>query len=152
MTAREHETQPVVLHGTSLLRHARVVVGRKHCHVREQLAAAGLAAQTVDREIARGRRDPAARVGWQPVAGPPAQRDRVRLLDRVLGELDVAEHADHDGERAPGRRAENPVDRGLRRHGPSECMNGRTSIGLMMHSEVFDPHASAASRSSASTI
>ena len=155
VAAREDETQPVVLHGSSLLRRARVVVVREQRHVREQLAAARLAAQAIDGEIARGRRDPATRVGRQPVARPAAQGDRVRILHGVLGDVDVAEDADQRGDRATGRLAEDPADRGLagrRRHAPSVCMNGRTSIGRMMHSEVLAPQASAASRSSASTM
>ena len=49
------------------------------------LRVAALAAQAVDRAVARGAHDPAARVGRDAVARPALERDRERLLHRLLG-------------------------------------------------------------------
>jgi len=88
-----------------------VAPGREHGHLDEEFLAASLAAEAVDRSIAGSGRDPAARVGRQAVARPCAQRDRKRLLDRILGEVDVAEGADQGGDRSAGLLAEDPADR-----------------------------------------
>ena len=56
------------------------------------------------RSIARLRAvgdDPGARVRRDAVAGPALGGDRERLLDGVLGEVEVAERADQDRDRAP---------------------------------------------------
>jgi hypothetical protein len=88
-----------------------VALGRQHGYLAEELLAASLAAQAVDGSIAGSGRDPAARVGRQAVARPGAQGDGERLLDCVLGEVDVAEGADQDGDRSTGLLAEDPADR-----------------------------------------
>ena len=112
MAASEDETEAVVLHGSCLLRLAEVVAfGREHGHLDCEFLSASLAAETVDRSMAGSGRDPAARVGRQTVARPCAQGDGERLLDRVLGEVDVAEGADQDGDRSAGLLAEDPADR-----------------------------------------
>src|SRR5213075_538626 len=82
-----------------------------HGHLAEEFLSASLAAETVDRSIAGSSRDPAARVGRQAVARPCAQGDGERLLDCVLGEVDVAEGADQGGDRSAGLLAEDPADR-----------------------------------------
>src|SRR5438034_4218112 len=53
-----------------------------------------IAADAVDRPVARGRHQPAARVGGRPVAGPALGGGRERLLRGFLGEVEVAEEAD----------------------------------------------------------
>jgi hypothetical protein len=88
-----------------------VAFGREHGHLVDKFLSASLAAEVVDGSIAGGGRDPAARVGWQAVAGPCAQGDGERLLDCVLGEVDVAEGADQGGDRSAGLLAEDPADR-----------------------------------------
>ena len=60
-----------------------------------------LAAQPVDRAVAGGGDDPGAGVRRDAVAGPALRGDRERLLDGVLGEVEVAERADQDRDRAP---------------------------------------------------
>ena len=75
-----------------------------------QFLSASLAAEAVDRSVAGRGRDPAARVGRQAVARPRAQGDGERLLDCVLGEVDVAEGADQGGDRSAGLLAEDPAD------------------------------------------
>jgi hypothetical protein len=54
--------------------------------------------QPVDRTIPCGRRDPAARVRWKPTPRPVVERDSERVLDNLLGEVDVPEDADQCGD------------------------------------------------------
>jgi hypothetical protein len=60
-----------------------------------------LAAQPVDRAVASGGDDPGTGIRRDAVAGPALRGDRERLLDGVLGEVEVAERADQDRDRAP---------------------------------------------------
>src|SRR5439155_11714500 len=53
-----------------------------------------LAADAVDRAVARGGHEPRAGVGGRPVARPALGGDRERLLGGFLGEVEVAEEAD----------------------------------------------------------
>jgi hypothetical protein len=69
-----------------------------------------LAAQPVDRAVARGRDDPTRRGGRQPVRRPAPEGCGERVLDRFLGDVDVAEDADQDGHRAPVLLAEDTLD------------------------------------------
>src|SRR5438874_1045082 len=69
-----------------------------------------LAAHAIDRTVARGRRDPAARVGRQAVARPFPQSGGEGLLHRVLGDVDVAEDADQGSHRSTGLLTEDPAD------------------------------------------
>jgi hypothetical protein len=111
MAASEDETEAVVLHGSCLLRLAEVAAfGRQHSHLDDEFLSASLAAESVDRSIAGSGRDPAARVGRQAIARPGGQGDGERLLDCVLGEVDVAEGADQGGDRSAGLLAEDPAD------------------------------------------
>ena len=59
-----------------------------------------LAADPVDRAVARGRHEPGARVVGSSLAGPALGGDRKRLLRGFLGEVEVAEEADQAGEDA----------------------------------------------------
>jgi hypothetical protein len=113
MAAGEDQTQPVVLHGPYLLGRGLLVAATKHRDFTEQLTASRLSAQPVDGAVAGGRGDPPARVGWQALARPPVKREGERLLDRIFGDIDVAEDADQGGHRPPGRLAEDPADLGL---------------------------------------
>jgi hypothetical protein len=60
-----------------------------------------VAADPVDRPVARRRRQPRARVGGLARAGPGPGGDRERLLGSLLGEIEVAEEADQVGKDAP---------------------------------------------------
>jgi hypothetical protein len=111
MAASEDEAEAVILHRSRFLGNAGVGLWSKHGHLDDQFLSASLASEAVDRSIAGGGRDPAAGVGRQAVARPRAQRDRERLLDCVLGEVDVAEGADQSGDRSTGLLAEDPADR-----------------------------------------
>src|ERR1022692_2289957 len=69
--------------------------------LRVPVGAGGLAAQPVDGTPAGGRHDPAAGIGWQAGLRPFLHRHQEGVLDRLLGELDVAEEADQRRDRPP---------------------------------------------------
>ena len=76
----------------------------------ELLGSAALPSKPVDRLVPRGGRDPGARVvGYAPL-GPDLDGGYERLLNRVLGEVEVTEHADQRGRRASGFGPEDAVD------------------------------------------
>src|SRR5579863_2581169 len=64
------------------------------------LSARGLPAEAVDGPVAGRGDDPARRARRQPVGGPPGHGRGERLLHGFLGDVDVTEHADQDGDRA----------------------------------------------------
>ena len=118
----------------------------------QQLPTARLAAQHIERLVASGGRDPAARVGRKPFLGPSTQRRGEGLLNGVFGELEVTDDPREAGHDLAGLLAKEPVD-GLRaRHPACRPKNGRTSIGSPMHAEVFAAQDSAPSRSGADTM
>ena len=73
-----------------------------------------LAAEPVDRAVAGDPRDPGAGVVGDAVARPALERDREGVLNRVLGEVEVAEDADQGGDRPPRLAPEQAVDVELR--------------------------------------
>jgi hypothetical protein len=75
---------------------------------------------------------------------PPLRRDGERLLDGLLGEVEVAEEADQGGEDTPPLLAEDPLD---------QCSTtGRTSIAPPIRAAGMRAAISiAASRSPASS-
>src|SRR5207248_867498 len=79
-----------------------------------------------------------------------------RLLDRLLGQIDVTEMAGQDGHRAAVLLAEDTIDLrgGQLRHGRCQRLapsrTGRTSIGSVVACASLRPHSSATSRSGAS--
>jgi hypothetical protein len=72
-----------------------------------------LAADPVDRPVARGGVQPAARVGRNPFGRPALRGDRERVLGGILGEVEVAEEADQVGDDTPPLVAEDRLDRQL---------------------------------------
>jgi hypothetical protein len=71
--------------------------------------------QSVDRAVARGRRDPRAGVVGDPAFGPHPHRLRERVLHRVLGQVEVAQDADHRRDRPALLGPEQAVDDGCGR-------------------------------------
>ena len=124
MAAGEYQAQPVVTHVVLLRRFLLEQLQRGAM----ALIAARFAAQMVERAVARGGDDPAGGRGRYAVLRPARERDGEGVLDRFLGELDVAEEAHQHGNRAAMLAAEDRFD--LRAQCPS--MNGRTSIGVPM--------------------
>ena len=73
MAAGEDEAETVVFQVSHLLRPARIMgIERERRHLLEQFPPARLPAETVDGAVASGRRDPAARIGREPVHRPLA--------------------------------------------------------------------------------
>ena len=77
-----------------------------------------------------------AGLGGRPAAGQRSTAIGERVLDRLLGDVDVAEDADEDGDRAAVLGAEDALDRRRRRRAATAAVsrsaspwNGRTSIG-----------------------
>jgi hypothetical protein len=60
--------------------------------------------------VARGRRQPRARIARQPFAGPALGGRRKRLLRGFLGEIEVAEEADQRREDTTPLLAEDLLD------------------------------------------
>ena len=111
MAAGENEPQPVVLHGPNLL--GRVAIEGLRAHhgrLAEQLPLSCRAAQTIDGAIPCSGRDPAAWVWRQAVDRPALKGDRERVLDSILGDVDVAEAPDESGDGSTGLLAEDPAD------------------------------------------
>src|SRR5205807_1573629 len=60
--------------------------------------AIAVATDAVDRPVARGRDDPGTGVARAPVAWPALERRRERILDGVLGQLEVADRPCEDAD------------------------------------------------------
>ena len=69
-----------------------------------------VAANAVDRAVARGGHEPGARVGGRSLARPALGGDGERVLRGFLGELEVAEEADQSREDAPPLVAEDLLE------------------------------------------
>jgi hypothetical protein len=95
MTAGEHQLEPLIRKA-----HLLDFILRRLAHLEQ----AGLgrqraiAAKAVDRPVTRGPRQPGARIGGDPLAGPALGRNRERFLRGFLGEIEVAEKADQRGQ------------------------------------------------------
>src|SRR5450755_1264021 len=103
----------------------------------------------------RGRQPGRAR--RKSLRRPPGHGCGEGLLDRLLGDVDVAEDADQRGHRAAVLGAEHPGDlqvtgSGQAGYRPSpRSVNGRTSVGSPVTCVNLRAHSSAASRSGALT-
>jgi hypothetical protein len=109
MAAGEDELEALVGEGHlvhAVLRHERHV---EQAGLRGQRA---IAADAIDRAVARGRDQPARRVRRDPVSRPALRRDREGVLRGLLGEVEVAEEADEGGEDLPPRVAEGLLEDG----------------------------------------
>jgi hypothetical protein len=113
VAAGEHEPQPVIAHGPLLF--YLLVPGMEQRGLGVLVRAGRLAPQPVDGPVAGGGDDPAGRAGRQSGLGPSPGGLRERVLDRVLGGVDIAEDAGQDGHRAAVLPAEDAFDVGERR-------------------------------------
>ena len=109
-----------------------VVVGHNGVESRTLLQHAGLharAAQQVQGAVAGDRDDPAGGVLWGPIAGPACEGGRERVLNRVLGEVQVPGCPGDDRNRPGPFLTEDLVEPSgpLRRQG-SKTRTGRSSI------------------------
>jgi len=76
------------------------VLGRFLRHVVLVGDLAPTAAQTIDRLEPAGRHEPGPRIRRNAVNRPPLDRGCERFLNRLLGEIEVAEETDQSGENA----------------------------------------------------
>jgi hypothetical protein len=95
MTAREDQPKPVVRDAAhvGLVGGERLELGQS----RERdvlLAKRSLSSDPVDGTVASGRRDPCARRRRHAASGPRPERLGERLLDGVLGEIEITEDPD----------------------------------------------------------
>jgi hypothetical protein len=72
------------------------------------------AAEAVDRPVPSRCRDPRARIAWNALRRPGLERADERLLDRFLGEVEVAENADERRDRPTRFLAEQAIDEFVR--------------------------------------
>src|SRR6185503_13066609 len=114
----------LVVHGVLLFE--RFVASVQQHGLRVPILSRRLAPQLVDRAVARGGDDPAGGTGRDVGRGPPLDRDGECVLDRLLGDVDVAEDADQDRDRASVLLAEDTLDlRGWRAGRLTHSVRGR---------------------------
>jgi hypothetical protein len=153
VAAGEDQAQPVVGHGALLGRRLRLAPQQDRLGV--AVLAGRLPAEPVDRPVPGGGDDPAGRARWRPGRRPAPHGLGEGVLDRLLGQVDVADDADQDGDRAAVLAAEHRLDLGGGQGGrvgaqsSTSPWNGRTSIGRPAASASRRPQPSAASRSGA---
>jgi hypothetical protein len=113
MTRREDQPQPLVRDRAHRLL-VLVVAAAERAQVglerRPAPGEAPFAPQPVDRPVARGRDDPGGGIVGQPALGPALERDQERVLDRLLGAVEIAEDAGEDGDRLSRLAPEQTVD------------------------------------------
>ena len=173
VAAREDQSESVVRDRHRFLRVTRFDRGQLRLDHRlpsqplRLLPEAPTAAEPIDRAIARRRRDPGGRVVRDAPFRPALERGDERLLDDLLGEVEVAEDADERRDRPPLLFAEQAVDdlvggavggdqsaaaapTGAPASAPDVSMTGRTSTEPCRTPGQGAASASAASRSGAS--
>ena len=109
MTAGEDEAEAVVVHRRPVLRVARLGVDQ-HLGPALALVAGRLPPHPVESPVAGRGDDPGGRVRGQAARRPALERDGEGLLDRFLGDVDVAEVADQGGHRSARLGTEDPLD------------------------------------------
>jgi hypothetical protein len=142
MAAGEDELEPLV--GKRRLVHV-VLPGLWDVEQADLGGQRAIAADAVDRPVARRDQQPGPGLGGRSVARPALGGDRERLLSGLLGEVEVAEEADQPGQDTPPVVAEGLLENGYR------STIGRTSTAPPMRAAgIREASSIAASRSSAS--
>src|ERR1700674_3985782 len=148
----EDQAQPVIAHDALL---GRFALGMQQDGLGVTVLAGRLPAKAIDRPVAGGGDDPARRTGRQSTGWPSLHRRREGVLDRLLGNVDVAEDANQHGHRASVLFTEYTFNLRGRKGLPASdqsslsSWNGRTSIGRVTARASLRPQSSAASRSGA---
>ena len=135
VAAGEHQPQAVVGHLSLLLREGLELAELRRQHARPP--------QPVDRLVPRGGGDPRTRIARDALDRPALERDEPRILDRLLGEVEVAEDADQGGDRSSRLLA----GTGGRSRRQSYWMTGRTSTHPFFAPGIFAAQSIASSRS-----
>src|SRR5262249_46693494 len=120
--------------------------GEQLCLARKRL----LAPDAVDGAVSGGSDDPRAGIRGQTVLGPADERSREGVLDGVLRQLEVAEHADEDRHGTAPLLAEDKLDRGCHRF-PQRRSTGRISTEPYSDAGIAVASLIASSRSGSST-
>ncbi len=107
MAAGEDQPQTIVAHRPGLY---GLVGGMHEMRLLVPIVAGGFAPQPIDRPIAGGRDDPPGGARRQPGLRPPLDGDREGFLDRLFGDVDIAEDADQAGHRTTGLGTEHLPD------------------------------------------
>ena len=127
MAAGEDQSQPVVFHAVVVqLRLGGDTRAKPIGHRCEGGIESGAAADVVNRLEATGRNEPSPWVGGHAIDRPALHRSGEGFLQRLLGEIEVAEEADERRQNAPGLGAVDGLDRLAYGRGGSQI--GRTSI------------------------
>ena len=145
VAASEHQAEPFVRD------HAHVVflLGRQLREPGEQFRLPLERALASD-PVASRREDPGAGIRGLAVAGPAGDRGRERILEGVLGEVEITEDVREDRERASPLLAEQRLDYACLAS-TGICMIGRTSIFPNRADGIFAAQCSASSSDSTST-
>ena len=118
MAAGEDQAEPLVTYSQQAVC-AEVRHGRHHLGLSSELAellpAEPGAPQPVDRAVAGRSQQPRNRIVRHRVA-PLAQSERARVLQRILGELEITKYADQRGEHPVTVFAEYPLQDRRRAH------------------------------------
>jgi hypothetical protein len=128
MAAGEDQPQHVVIENARIRR----IVARGRIEfelMRERLLLAterDVAADAIDRLVAPDTDQPRAGIMRRLFLGPTLQRDRKGVLQRVLGEIEIADEADQRGERSPRLGAEDLFDLGGGHRGSYTLIPGRS--------------------------
>jgi hypothetical protein len=114
MAAGEDQCEPLVGHGhyNGFVRWLVVSGGGEDGELWKAGAQDAVAAEAIDRAVARHRQHPRGRVARNAVAWPALQGGCERVLDGVLGEIPIAYRANECRDRLPEMLAEQAV-RGL---------------------------------------
>jgi hypothetical protein len=114
VAAREDQSEPVVDERHLLVPSSDLDVvddaglERERCGL---LLQRPLSPKPIDRPVARGGRDPGAGVGGDTAARPRLERPDERLLDGLLGEVEVTQDADERRDRPSRFLTEQAVDK-----------------------------------------
>ena len=151
VAAGEDQPQPVV-DDRALVVHGRLLMAGllQPCQLGQALGAVGdgpVPAQAIDRAPPGGGGDPCPRVGRDAVAPPHGDRPLEGVLDRVLGELEVADLADERGQHHRPLVAKRARDRG--RDGVAR-LRGAGHVRSLTSSSVTSTPASRARRAHSS--
>jgi hypothetical protein len=113
MAAREHQPQPLIgdrAQWLALLVGLRAANRGEALDVNRPLAATGVGAQAVDRSVPRADADPRGRIGGDAGDRPALECDQERVLDGLLGPVEVAQRPSEQGDRLPRLTPEQAID------------------------------------------